>query len=250
MNEFLNHVMSILGIIPARGGSKSISMKNIVNLSGLPLISYTIKAALNSKINRVIVSTDSKKISEISSKFGAEVPFLRPKKFASSSSHPNQVIEHALNFLEKNESYVPEIVLFLQPTSPHRTSEMINKSIQLLQNSKASSVVSVTKPDKHPFQSYVIKNGFLKAFYKNKEKKYYQRQLLPDFYNPTGAIYTFWTKTFKKYNSIYGPKPKPMIINNEILNIDIDFEFDLFLSEMIFKNWSKFKKSYNHILDK
>ncbi len=235
--------MEILGIIPARGGSKSIPMKNIVSLCGKPLISYTVKAALNSKINRVIVSTDSKKIAQISKKFGAEVPFYRPQNLASVKSHPNDVIKHALDFLKTTESYEPDIIVLLQPTSPHRTPEIIDKSIRLLKKSKSSSVISVSKPNKHPYQSFVIKNGFLKPFYPDKEKKYYQRQLLPDFYNATGSIYTFWTKTFMKYGSIYGTKPRPLIINDDSLNVDIDFKFDLFISKMIFEHWSDFKKS-------
>ena len=234
--------MEILGIIPARGGSKSIPMKNIVSLCGKPLISYTIQAALNSKINRVIVSTDNKKIGQISKKLGAEIPFYRPKNISSVKSHHNHLIRHTLDFFKKNESYVPDVIVLLQPTSPHRTSEMINKSIQLLKKSNSSSVISVMKPNKHPFQSFILKNGFLKSFYYDREKKYYQRQLLPDFYYATGSIYTFWTKTFTKHDSIYGPKPKPMIINDDSLNIDIDFYFDLFISQMVFQHWSDFKK--------
>ena len=235
--------MKILGIIPARSGSKSIPMKNIVPLCGKPLISYAIQAATNSKINRVIVSTDSKKIAQISKKLGAEIPFYRPKNISSNTSHSNDVIRHALDFFKKTESYVPDIIVLLQPTSPHRTAKIIDKSIQLLKKSKSSSVISVTKPNKHPLQSFVIKNGFLKPFNSEIEKKYYQRQLLPDFYNPTGSIYTFWTKTFLKHNSIYGPKPRPLIINDESLNVDIDCKFDLFISKMIFEHWSDFKKS-------
>lgn len=233
--------MEILGIIPARGGSKSIPMKNIVSLCGKPLISYTIEAALNSKINRTIVSTDNKKIAQISKKYGAEIPFYRPKNLSLVNSHPNDLIKHALDFFKTTESYVPDIVILLQPTSPHRTAKIINRSIELLKSKSSSSVISVSKPNKHPFQSFILKNGFLKSFYPNREKKYYRRQLLPNFYNATGAIYTFWTKTFLKYGSIYGPKPTPLIIDDDSLNVDIDFKFDLFISKMIFEHWSDFK---------
>ncbi len=235
--------MEILGIIPARGGSESIPLKNIMPIHGKPLIAYTIQSALKSKINRLIVSTDNKKIGKISENLGAEVPFFRPKKISTSSSRTQEAIAHTLNFVKKTEKYVPDIVILLQPTSPHRTTEMINKSINLLKHSQASSVISVMKAKKHPTQSFVLKNGFLKPSNIYHEKKYYQRQLIPDLYYATGAIYTFWTKTFTKYNSIYGHKPKSLIIKDDELNVDIDTKFDVFVSEMIFQHWSDFKKS-------
>ncbi len=109
--------MNVLAIIPARGGSKSIPLKNIQKLGNKALIEYTITAAKKSKeINKIIVSTDSKKISTISKKIGAEVPFLRPKKFSQDNSPAMDVIKHTLKFLKEKQSYVPEIVTILLTT--------------------------------------------------------------------------------------------------------------------------------------
>jgi len=227
--------MEVLGIIPARGGSKGIPLKNIQKLGNFPLIYYSIKSAQNSKINRVIVSTDNDQISKISKKYGAEVPFLRPKKISQNSSPSNLLIEHALNSLQKT-NYSPDIIVLLQPTSPFRTVTMINNSINILKHYNATSVISVMKTKNHPYQSFSVKNGFLKHFEKNREKLFYQRQQLPEMFFETGAIYTFWRKTFENFNSIYGPKIKPMIVNVDEFNLDIDSKYDLFTANLILKN--------------
>lgn len=232
--------MEILGIIPARGGSKGIPSKNIQKLGSLPLIAYTIKSAQKSKINRIIVSTDNKKIAEISEKFGAEIPFFRPKKISQNNSSSKDLILHAIKSL-KNLNYFPEIIVLLQPTSPFRTSKMINQSIDILKRSKSTSVISVMTSNHHPFQSYTKKNQFLNHFHSNHEKFFYQRQQLPEMFVETGSIYTFWTKTLENFDSIYGNKIKPMISDVDEFNLDINSKFDLFIAEMILKNWKNYK---------
>ena len=228
----------ILAIIPARAGSKNIPLKNIQTINKKPLIAYTIESALGSnKINKIIVSTDSPKIASISKKYGAETPFLRPKKYATSKSTTSSVIFHTLNYLSKNQNYIPDIITLLQPTNPFRTSADIDKSIKLLQKSTATSVLGVGKIKKHPYRTFWLNNKFLKPF-KFDFKKFFQRQLLPPLHSPTGSIYTFWYQTFKKYGNYYGPKIKPLILDNEI---DIDDWEDLFFSEMKLKYWNSFK---------
>ena len=119
--------LKILAIIPARGGSKGIPLKNIKKLNKLPLVAHTIQDAKNSKqINRIIVSTDNKKIAEISRKYGAETPFLRPKSFSKNSSSTLDVVQHTIQFLKKVENYTPDIVTILLPTSPFRNSTLID----------------------------------------------------------------------------------------------------------------------------
>jgi len=227
--------MQILAIIPARGGSKGIPLKNIQKLNGIPLIGHTINAALKStKINRIIVSTDNQKIKKIAEKFGAEVPFLRPKKFSTSKSQNIDVVKHTLSFLEKNENYIPEIILYLQPTTPLRTSVQIDKSINLLKKSKSTCVVGVSKIKTHPYRIFWPKNGFLKPA-RSDFLNFFQRQMFPTCYYPTGAIYTFWHKTFKKYHNMYGPKIKPLISKPNDLNIDIDSILDLYICETMMK---------------
>lgn len=235
--------VKVLALIPARGGSKGIPQKNIQKLGGKPLIKYSILTAKRSNfIDRIIVSTDDKKIARISKLCGAEVPFLRPKKISRDSSPGIDFIKHALEFLGKRESYYPDIIIILQPTSPFRTTKMIDDSVRMLKNSNATCVLSVSRAKKHhPFWSFQKKNGFLVPFHKD-FKKYFRRQLLPNLFFPTGAIYTFWFDNLKNYESIYGPKVKPMIIKDDIINLDIDDLFDLFISEMIIRHWKTYVK--------
>lgn len=240
--------MKVLAIIPARGDSKSIPSKNIQKLGKLPLIAHTIESAKNSKeVNRIIVSTDNKKIAKIAEKYGAEVPFLRPKKFSRDSSSTLDVVQHAIQFLQKVENYTPDIITILLPTSPFRPPNLIDESIKLLKNTKATSVVSVHKTKTHPFKAFLPENGFLKPF-KRDYRKYYQRQKLPHFYHTTGTAYTFWFNTLKKYGHYYGPRMKPLISYNDEMNIDIDNVFDFFIAEMTLKYWKTYPKKFKSIL--
>jgi len=235
--------MNIVAIIPARGGSKGIPKKNIVKLVGRPLLEYTIKEAKRSKfIDKIILSTDNQKIANVAKACGAEVPFLRPKKISTDFSPTIETVKHAIKFLITNQAYVPDIILLLQPTSPLRTAKLMDRSIRILKSSNASSVIAVSKIKKHPYTSFWLKSGFLKPF-KRDFKKFSLRQKNPDLYFPTGAIYTFWYNTIKKYNTIYGPKMKPLIVNEDELNIDIDTNYDLFIAEMAMRYWKNFQKN-------
>lgn len=236
--------MDVLAIIPAQGGSKGIPQKNIQKLDGRPLIEFTIKAAKNSKkISRIIVSTDDRKIAHFSKSLGVEVPFLRPKRFSHSRSPTIETVRHTLKFLQIHDSYVPDIVLILQPTSPLRTTKIIDKSIRLLKNSNATSVLGVTNIKQHPYLSFSLKSKYLKPF-KSNFKKYYQRQRFTKLFYPTGSIYTFWLRTLKKYGDYYGPRIKPLIIPYED-SIDIDNIFDLFIAEIRIFQWEKYKKRFS-----
>ena len=159
---------------------------------------YTISCAKNSKINRIIVSTDSLKIANLSKKLGVDVPFLRPKKYALDGSTTLSVVKHALDYLSSKEQYIPDIIVILQPTSPLRKSSSINQSIKILQKSKATSVLGI-RPinDHHPYASFYLRNKFLVP-HKKDFMKYYQRQKVPDYYFPTGSIYTFLEYNFIK----------------------------------------------------
>jgi len=235
----------ILAIIPARKGSKGLPLKNLQKLAGKPLIEYTIQSAKKSKkIDRIIVSTDSENIAKTAKKLGAEVPFLRPKNIAKSNSPAVDYVKHALKFLASKEKYVPDIVIILQPTSPIRKEGMIDKSILILKKSRASCVISATKIKTHPYFSFRYDGKkYLKPF-KSDFQKYFQRQKFPVLYYPSGGVYTFWNQTIKKYNSIYGPRIKPLIIDQED-SIDVDSLYDLFISEMRFLSWKKYKKKHS-----
>ena len=138
--------MKILTIIPARCGSKGIKDKNIIDLCGQPLISYSIEQALELKknllIDTVIVSTDCEKIANVSKKLGAEVPFLRPKKLASDTSKSIDFIIHAIQYY-KNIDISFDAILLLQPTSPLRSLEILRKAIDIFKNANKDSLISV-----------------------------------------------------------------------------------------------------------
>ena len=243
-----NKDLKILAIIPARANSKGIPSKNIQKLGELPLIAYTIRSAKKStKVNRIIVSTDNKKIAKIAMEYGADVPFLRPKKISRNSSSTLDVVQHTIQYLQKVENYTPDIITILLPTSPFRSPDLIDKSIKLLKKTNATSVVSVFKSKEHAFKAFLPKGGFLKPF-KSDYKKYYQRQKLPDFYHTTGAAYTFWFDTLKKFGHYYGPRIKPLISHYYEMNVDIDSIFDLFIAEMTLKHWKNYSKKIKKIL--
>ncbi len=140
----------VLAFIPARAGSKGIKNKNIIDLAGKPLISYTIEAAKKSKyIDRVIVSTDGEKIANIAKEYGAEVPFFRPKELAEDNSNVITSIIYTIDELKNiNQNY--DIIILLQPTSPFRNEHHIDEALEMLINNNLSSVLSVCETDKNP----------------------------------------------------------------------------------------------------
>ncbi len=153
--------MDIVAIIPARSGSKTIKDKNIKLLSGHPLISYSIEAAKRSSfINRVIVSTDSKKYARIAIKYNAEVPFLRPLEYSNDMSTDREFLIHAVEWFDQNENYKPEYWVHLRPTTPLRVIKNLDDAIEMfIENQNATSLRSAHKAPESP----------LKWFTKNKE---------------------------------------------------------------------------------
>ena len=183
----------IIGLIPARAGSKGVKDKNIKELGGSPLIAYSIKAALGSScLDKVIVSTDGQNIANIARKFGAEVPFLRPEELATDKASDFPVMKHCVEWIQKSEGRVPNIVVYLRPTTPFKTSKMIDEAVEkLLKDTSLTGVRSVTRSeaDLHPFWMFKEKNGRLSSFVDGVNiKDYYQRQLLPTCFRLNGVV--------------------------------------------------------------
>jgi CMP-N-acetylneuraminic acid synthetase len=146
----------VLGLIPARSGSVGVPGKNIRPLAGTPLIVYSVRAALGSRLDRTVVSTDSEEIATVAATAGAERPFLRPAHLATSETLSIDVVRHALDFFAREENWEPDGVFLLQPTSPFRTSADINRALDLLNASKeADSVVSMAEMRDHPTFGWV-----------------------------------------------------------------------------------------------
>ena len=142
----------IISIITARSGSKGLRDKNIKRLKGLPLLAHTVLAAKKSKkIDRVILSTDSELYGKIGKRYGAEVPFLRPKRLATSKAHHPDVVNHAVNFIEKKENIFFDFFIIFQPTSPFRNSKHIDNAISKFLNENNTSLISIKKQDYPPW---------------------------------------------------------------------------------------------------
>lgn len=229
--------MEILSIIPARGGSKGIPQKNIKVLDGMPLITYSIKSALNSRyIDKIVVSTEDVEIKDISEHFGAEI-ISRPTELADDDSKTIDVILHALNYL-KSEDYNPKLVVLLQPTSPLRTSNDIDSAIEIFLKNDCDSVVSVCEFDHSPYWALKEENNFLTPVF-GQEYLRKRRQELPRAYIPNGAIFISSPCKIRKYESFYCPKTLPYIMPLD-RSVDIDSILDFKLAELILEEKDEF----------
>lgn len=226
----------IIAIIPARGGSKGILGKNIKLLDGKPLIAYTIEAALQSKcLDRIIVSTDDKKIAEVSKKYGAEI-IKRPKFLAGDKAKTIDAVFHVFDALER-EKYVFDFLVLLQPTSPLRTAKDIKEAIELFQNTSPELLVSVYKMEPPPYWCFRIEKNYLKPIF---GLKYFKpRGEVPEAYMPNGAIYISSPKFLRKNKSFYAKKSLPYIMPKE-KSVDIDYPIDFRLAELLIKKNKNF----------
>ncbi len=225
---------TVLAIIPARGGSKGVPRKNIKNLCGKPLIAWTIIEALKSKyIDRLIVSTEDEEIAEISNKYGAEVPFLRPKELAQDDTPGIEPLLHCINWLKDNENYCPDYVCTLQCTSPFRKSNHIDEALEKLIEEKADSIIGVCKSEISPYWMKNIENGRLVDFIRN-SNTYSRRQDLPVVYRLNGAMYIGKTNVLIKKRNWYTDNTLPYVMSQED-SIDIDTILDFKLAEIIMK---------------
>jgi len=231
---------TILGLIPARGGSKGLSRKNIKPLLDKPLIAWTIERSLASKyLDRVIVSTDDKEIKDISRKYGAEIPFTRPKKLAEDNAKGIEVVLHAIDWLKKNDRRKQyDLLMLLQPTSPLRATEDIDKTIELLFLKEAKAIVSVCEVDHHPLWSNTLpEDGCMKNFIRQ-EIMNKNRQELPVFYRLNGAIYLAYCNYIKEQKSFFGEKTFAYIMPKN-RSVDIDNKVDFKLAEILMVEFKK-----------
>ena len=222
----------ILALIPARGGSKGIPRKNIRSFAGYPLIAWSIAAGLQSKsVSRVIVSTDDEEIAAVARAYGAETPFLRPAEFAQDRTTDLPVFEHALKWLEEIESYKPEIVVQLRPTSPIRPLDCVDNAVDILtQHQDADSVRGVVPAAQNPHKMWRF-NGQDKPMNSLltvegiSEPYNAPRQILPPVYWQTGHIDTIRGSTITAKHSMTGNAVYPLVIDPRY-TVDIDTPAD------------------------
>ncbi len=194
--------MNVLAIIPARGGSKRIPRKNILPLNGKPLIAYTIEDALESGlVNRVIVSTDDRHIRQLSRSLGAEV-IDRPREFAQDTSSSEEALLHVLNELESKESYVPDLVVFLQCTSPLREDADIDNAIRSLLDNGDDSLFSAFRFKKYVWQK---EDDRVTAINYDFSKRWREQDFPPQF-QENGSIYVFKPWVLREHGNRLGGK--------------------------------------------
>lgn len=211
--------MNIVAIIPARKGSKGIKNKNIITYKGKPLLYHSIKSALKlSKINKVIVSTNSKKYESLAKKFGAEV-IIRPNNISKDNSFDKDYLVHAYNYLKKKNNYIVDLFVLLRPTCPDRDSNDLKKALEIaIKNfSKYSSVRSVHSVHNPPQKVFKIKNMYLSGFFNNTLAGEYHslpRQTYDLTYSPNSFFDVLKPKYFMKFKSkkkLWGNKIFPFI---------------------------------------
>lgn len=217
----------ILGIIPARGGSKGIPHKNIINICGKPLIAYTIEAGLGSKyIDYLMVSTDDKEIADASKKHGAEVPFLRPSELAADTSKTIDAVLHGLNTL-KRQKKVFDVLVLLQPTQPLRTALDIDGAIIKFFANGCRSLASVSEVDDHPILIRSIENDSLKRILNISSTC--RRQDMPKYYRINGCIYINSISEINRSTS-FNDNIVPYVMEKE-KSVDIDDYKDIAIAE-------------------
>lgn len=212
----------VLAIIPARGGSKGLPKKNIIDLAGKPLIAWTIETSLSSKyITKTIVSSDSDEILEVSKQYGSFI-LKRPIEFASDTSSSEVVVKHAMESVEEKFDYI----ILLQPTSPLRDTKDIDSAFEKFFSLDATALISVCEYDNKILKAFKENEfGYIEGISNNKYP-FMRRQDLPKTYMSNGAIYIIKVDKFLENNSFFTDKTISFIMD-EIKSLDIDTKEDL-----------------------
>lgn len=217
---------TFLVIIPARGGSKRLPRKNILDLCGKPLISYSIEAGLKSKyISKVIVSSDDNEILTISKKYGAET-INRPEYLANDTATTFDALEHTMNSLEKYD-----YIVLLQPTSPLRNEKHVDEAIELLNEKDANAVISVCESEHSPLWCNTLDEDLNMSNFLPKEVLNKRSQDLPKYYRINGAIYICKTEELLKNKSFFLKNKVFAYIMDKKDSVDIDEEIDFKLAQ-------------------
>ncbi len=225
----------ILAVIPARGGSKGVSRKNIRMVGGKPLIAYTIESAsgLTDRLHRLIVSTDDAEIAEVALKYGADVPFMRPPELAGDKVPMVPVLQHAVRTIEQMDKITLDWVLLLQPTCPFRSPEDIQATIHLATQGGCDSVISVVRVlAHHPILMKKIENDQLLPFVIEEKEGTRRQDYTPPAYMRNGCIYLTRRDNLIQNNSIWGKVIRPYIMPED-RSVNVDSELDMKLVEYI-----------------
>jgi pseudaminic acid cytidylyltransferase len=221
-------------IIPARGGSKRIKNKNIINFFGKPMIAHAIIAAKKSNLfSRIVVSTDSKKILKVAINYGAECPYLRNKKLSDDKTSTKDVLIDSIKKLQSNDI---DYHFLIYPNAPLISSKDLIKAFNLIKKKKANAIYAVSKFPSHPLRAFFIKKNFLDYRW-----KYYQKfnsQNFLDYYFDTGSFYIFKTKTLLKSKNFLLKKTLPYFLPRH-KSVDVNTYEDLNFLRILYGYFKK-----------
>ena len=221
--------LKVLAVIPARGGSKGIPLKNLKKINGVPMVKLASQVASSVEfIDRIVVSTDNEEIAEAAIEGGADTPFRRPEILSGDRISDTQVLAHALQEVERQDKKIYDIVVMLQPTSPLRTKQHIVDSIEMLVNDSYDSVWTVSETDvkSHPLKQLTIKNKAL-DYYDNKGKDIIARQQLEMVYHRNGIAYVLKRDVILNSKTIKGSNCGALICQGDFISIDTEKDLEL-----------------------
>lgn len=238
---------NIIAIIPARGGSKGVPGKNIKLLAGFPLIAYSIIACkLSRKIDRVIISTDSNEIANISKNYGAEIPFLRPPEISQDHSTDLEFVLHALDWFKNCGNEEPDYLVHIRPTTPLREPDLIDDALnKILADPSATGLRSVHEIPESPYKMFGIEDGYLAGLYPDDPRpEYYNlpRQNFPPVYKPNGYVDIIKRETVRNGSSLHGSKMLALITPTTV-EVDSPEEFQYLEFEITKKKY----QIYEHL---
>lgn len=225
---------TFIAIIPARGGSKRLPRKNVLDLGGKPLIAWTIEAVrICPKINEVMVTTDDKEIADVARKYGANVPFIRPAALANDTASSFEAIKHTLEHYKHKLEKEFDFVVLLQPTSPLRNVESIMGAIELLEKKNADAVISVCEVDHSPLWTNTLPRDLSLDNFLRNDVKNMRSQDLPLYYRLNGAIYICRTERLLAEKTFFISSNSFAYVMKKEESIDIDDLYDLKMAKSV-----------------
>ena len=241
--------MNIIAVIPARSGSKGVPNKNIRELSGKPLLAYSIVAAQKaSLIDRIIVSTDSDEYAFLAKEYRAEIPFLRPSEYADDKSTDYDFVKHLLDWLADNENTLPEYIVHLRPTTPFRNPDVLDDAIKkFIINEKATSLRSAHKMTETAYKQFELDDKYFKTICTGNfdlDDANNSRQSFPATYAPNGYVDILKTSHILSKNLLHGKRVMGYITDSTI-EVDTEEDFE-FLEWQVNKNNKLVKTLFNN----
>ncbi len=230
--------MRSLGVIFARGSSKRLPRKNLKSLLGVPLVAWSLRAALASRIDRVIISTEDDEIAKVAKAYGGEAPFRRPAELTADYADSQAILGHALDWAVRNEGFAYDVVVLIQPTTPFVRPEDFDACLKVLEETDAACCFTAREVFEPPHWMFVrAEDGVVRPLISGTihgERE--QSQLLPDYYFPTGAAWAIRASAFREQNGVYC-EPLRIVLMDDERSIDIDDTYDWVVAEALVRHY-------------